>query len=326
MRAGWWIVLPGLWASGCGRSPVVAPCAERIDQTAALTCEPTEQCEAPAFSIGNRPANALVVLDRSCSMAEQVDGRSKWSRAVEAVRGVVAEPRANLRWGLSLFPDIGGSLCEQGPIPVGVGPGQESLIDSLLERALERDSRYHPTEPCGTNLVAATHQALEQEPFAELDGRHHVVLISDGRHAGCPGRGELAVDNVAELRRHEISTVVVGFGGSEDTAVLQAMGEAGGMPASAEAAYHRAGLDDLGAVLDRVVQGLGCRHPLAIEVDDLPLVRVSFDGLEPVPADPSREQGWYYDGPAAALVLAGEPCARLLAGEVERLEVSLDCE
>ncbi|MCH9680427.1 MAG: VWA domain-containing protein [Deltaproteobacteria bacterium] len=312
-----------LCALGCGRSPIVQPCAERVGEVAVLTCDARELCEGPAFFITNQPANALVVLDRSCSMASLVDGRSKWSRAVEAVTQVMSEPRANLRWGLSLFPGGTVSACDQsGPIAVPVASGQEDRITRLLNRALDRDDLYYPGDPCGTNLAGATQQILDQEPFGELGGRHHVVLISDGRHAGCSGSGAAAIDDVHTLVGRDIRTVAVGFGGGEDTQVLQAMGEAGGAPASPEVAYHLAGIDELGDVLQRVVQMLGCQHALQID-GDLEQVRVTFDGTHPVARDRGNGEGWGYAD--QMLSFSGRACEQLLAGEIESIEIALDC-
>ncbi|MEX1369281.1 MAG: VWA domain-containing protein [Nannocystaceae bacterium] len=316
------VTVAALAVAGCGRTPIVQPCAERIDGEAVLTCDPAQQCEAPSFFITNRPANALVVLDRSCSMASLVDGRSKWARAVEAVTDVVAQPRANLRWGLSLFPQPGADACVQGPIAVPVGAGQEPQIQRTLTRALDRDDRYYPGEPCGTNLAGATQQLLDDQPFEGRDGRDHVVLITDGRHAGCSGSGDDAVDDVDALRQRDIRTVVIGFGGGEDTRVLQALGEAGGVPASAELAYHLAGLDELDEVLQEVVAGLGCRHPLTIDAE-LSQVRVSFDDDQVVPRDFGPGDGWQYRD--ETLWLTGQWCEQLLRGEVELIEVALDC-
>lgn len=312
-----------LCTMACGRSPVVQPCAERVGESAVLTCDPTDLCEAPAFSVRNRVANALVALDRSCSMASLVGDRSKWSRAVEAVTDIVREPRANLRWGLSLFPGRSNvSACQLDPIAVPVRAGQEERIEWLLSQALDDDDPYHPGEPCGTNLAGATQQIVDDEPFAGLTGKHHVVLISDGRHAGCSGSSATAIADVQTLLRDDIRTVVVGFGGSEDTAVLQALGEAGGAPASSDIAYHLAGLDDLGDVLGRVVQVLGCQYPLTIDAE-LSRVRVTFDGTFPIPHDRGTGEGWRYAD--QTLSFSGQSCEQLLAGEIESIEIALDC-
>lgn len=308
--------------TGCGRTPVIRPCTERLDPPSVLTCDPDEICEAPRFTIRNRPANVLIVLDRSCSMAVIVGNQSKWDRAVEAIDSIVAEPRANLRWGLSLFPARGRSACDTEPLPVPVGPDQEARISRLLTLALDSDNAYHPREPCGTNLAGATERLLDDDPFAALDGRDYIVLITDGAQAACSGTGLDAVANIAALRDDEVGTVVVGFGGREDTNVLQQLGEAGGVPASGPTAYHLAGLDDLDEVLQRVIAGIGCHHPLAI---DAPLDRVDvhFDDVHPVPRDLGSGDGWRQEG--SALVFVGETCDRLLRGEIESIDISLRC-
>ncbi|MEX1367910.1 MAG: hypothetical protein AB1Z98_32575, partial [Nannocystaceae bacterium] len=110
-------------AGACGRTPPWLPCdrpLDEVDGIPAPTCDDV-LCAGSSGSTARiplRPSNALVVLDRSCSMAMLIDGRNQWSRAVGAVVGMVTDPRAEaVRWGLTLFPD-GDANPTQGPILV----------------------------------------------------------------------------------------------------------------------------------------------------------------------------------------------------------------
>ncbi|MCH9685572.1 MAG: hypothetical protein K0V04_29345, partial [Deltaproteobacteria bacterium] len=106
--------------TGCGRSPSWFPDCGELSETPGV---PLVACNIPAFcgiqeelEARVSPANALVVLDRSCSMANLIEGRTQWSRAVEAVVDTVSDPRAqSIRWGLTLFPSRDAVGGRQGP-------------------------------------------------------------------------------------------------------------------------------------------------------------------------------------------------------------------
>ncbi len=322
-------LLATLAVAGCGRTPSWLPDCGRLAEDAE---GPIVACNVPAFcGIPERvearvsPANALVVMDRSCSMANVIEGRTKWSRAVEAVVDTVSDPRASsIRWGLTLFPSRDGIGGSQGPILVPVGEGQGQVVASLLTQALNNTDFNHPFQPnesCFTNLAAATEQATERGVFGDLDGRSHVILISDG----LAERYESSVIDLQELDERGISTFVVGFGENINPVSLSEMGEAGGVPASAETPYYRAGLDDLGAALSAVVQGLQCWYSLEVPDEDRDRLEVSLDG-DIIPFDPTGLEGWRYAEAADAVVFAGQACDRLLTREVDTIDLRLRCE
>lgn len=313
-------------ALACGRSPVWAPCGPVIDDDV-----PSPTCDHPSCPGSNTarialpPSNALIVLDRSCSMGVLTDGRTKWSRAVEAIVGVVDDPLSqHLRWGLTLFPD-GDTDGVQGPPLIPVAPGQSAQVAELLLDALQTTNEHHPRqpgEPCFTDLVAVTDQLTQMDAFGEVDGRGHVIFITDGLAEGL-GR---VTANLEFLLERDVPTFVVGFGEQVNTGALQQMGEAGGVPASAQTAYYRAGLDDLGRALRQVVQSLGCRHALRLRPEDVGRMSVRTDGGQVVPEDPQGIDGWRYDPEAESISFAGTACELLLAGEITTIELRLDCE
>lgn len=322
------LVLAALWGVlGCGRSPVVGSLCdlEEDDGIPSPTCEHPSCRGSNVARIALQPSNALVVLDRSCSMATVIDGRTKWSRAVDAVAGVVSDPLAqSLRWGLTLFPD-GNTDGLQDPVLVPVASGQSEIIAQLLTAALDRDDPHHPQQPgeaCFTDLVAVTHQLISQNAFGGLDGRGHVILITDGL------AGALAevTEDLETLLHRDVPTFVVGFGESVSRSALQRLGEAGGVPASAQTAYYRAGLDDLTGALGQVVQSLRCRHALRLREEDVGRMRVRTDDGVIVPQDPRGVDGWRYDEETESLSFAGTACEQLLAGQITGIELVLDCE
>lgn len=316
---------------GCGRTPVWLPCdgLETNENVPALSCDHPACATATSLHLEIGADNVLIVQDRSCSMAELIDGRNKWSRAVEAIVGVLTDPRsATVRWGLSLFPD-GDNDGVQGPIIVPVAAGQSGTIAELLTSALDRDDPNHPQQPgegCFTNLQAALSQAAGPRVFEGLDGSSHLLLITDG-FAG-QDAGEVAsspVGILAELYEEGTPTFVVGFGERVNPTMLNALAEAGGVPASASTGYYEAGLEDLGGALLEVVQGLRCRHRIDLPAEDVSRLLVRWSDDTFVPAAPDGGDGWRYDVELGALVFSGWACEQLLVGDVGGIELDLDC-
>ncbi|MEM9459420.1 MAG: hypothetical protein AAGF11_34900 [Myxococcota bacterium] len=314
-------------ALACGRSPVWLPCGPQIadDDVPSPTCEHPSCPSSNVAQLALPPSNALIVLDRSCSMVVLIDGRTKWSRAVEAIVGVLADPLSqSLRWGLTLFPD-GDTDGIQAPPLIPVAPEQSAQVAQLLLDALEPTNEHYPRqpgEPCFTDLVVVTELLTNTDVFGEVDGQGHVIFITDGLAEGL-GR---VTENLELLFERGVPTFVVGFGEQVNTSALQQMGEAGGVPASAQTAYYRAGLDDLGRALRQVVQSLGCRHALRLRPEDVGRMMVRTDDGQVVPEDPQGIDGWRYDEQTESLLFAGAACEQLLAGEITTIELRLDCQ
>ncbi|MCH9683836.1 MAG: VWA domain-containing protein, partial [Deltaproteobacteria bacterium] len=205
---------------------------------------------------------------------------------------------------------------------VPVGDGQSTVVADLLTSALDRDDPNHPLQPqesCFTDLGAATDQIADDDVFEGLDGRSHVILITDGL-AGY----EYAVNDIQQLHDREIATFVVGFGQNVNAETLSELGMAGGVPASASTPYYRAGLDDLGRALSEVLQGLQCWYSFEVPEEDRDRLEVTFDGA-PVAFDPSGNEGWRYADGTDAVVFSGQACDQLLTREVVSVELSLRC-
>src|SRR6185436_17423218 len=83
------------------------------------------ECGLQTFKLARRPAEVLLVLDRSASMKEAVelpdggDGEIKWDLTIPALLEVVQATNAMLSWGLKVFPeDPAGeqSACSAGSV------------------------------------------------------------------------------------------------------------------------------------------------------------------------------------------------------------------
>jgi hypothetical protein len=129
-----------------------------------LTAEP-----ARAQSCGTIP-EVLIVLDRSASMKDIVDGRSKWQTAREAVTDLAGGFSGQLALGLMLyprFPDL--DACAPGTTTVTPATGSKGALVAALNKAYPKG---------GTPLVATLDAA---RGALGKSGPRHVILVSDGK-------------------------------------------------------------------------------------------------------------------------------------------------
>lgn len=218
-------------------------------------------------------SNVLISLDRSCSMRCAPDApegascpatagpSSKWQLALDAIAAMFDEYGGNLRFGLTMFPDMVSPNCEQDAIPVGVALDNEADILAALEAT-------EPTGPCVTNIDTGVAEAWEEPAFAldcDLDAkpdpwcvrRGFVLLVTDGKQSGsCGGDAMDPVTEatIADLYDAGIDTFVVGFGGAVDPAALSAFALAGGVPRDGDPPYWQA---DTGADLEEILIAIG---------------------------------------------------------------------
>lgn len=218
-----------------------------------------------ALSLAAAPAaaddchsNLMIVLDRSCSMQDPPKPggtMSKWQLAGLALQKITTKYGGMLDFGLIMFPDQTGMNCVQdGPIYVGVGPGNESKLVTTVMSTM-------PTGPCVTDIKPAIDQVATDPVFAHkytgLGPRSFVLFISDGMQT-CGGNDNMIAASFGALDANGYPSYIVGFGGQVAPAALDQFATAGGVPRAAGDGGGRlyyqaddaAGLD---AALDAIV-------------------------------------------------------------------------
>lgn len=312
-------------------------CVEATDCPHAMICEggrciPGGLCGGQEYAADRVAPNLLLVLDRSCSMRDRVDGVRKWESAVRAIVALTQAYEGEIRFGLTLFPDRVAPNCEQDAIPIPVGPGNEAAIRGLLEAALDNSDDNWPDGPCVTNIRNAVIQAGGDPSLRDPARRSFIMLITDGRQANCGTanvRDNETREHLTQLSVEGINTFVVGFGGEVSVNDLNRFAEAGGVPREAdegEPRYYQANNEqELVESLD-VIGGvaLGCEFVLDQIPPDLSDLHVFFDGQE-LARDVGHQGGWDYAAEGNMVVFYGDACDQIMAQAVEDVAVVFGC-
>jgi hypothetical protein len=231
-------------------------------------CMPGAQCSEEGVCTGCTPPNMLIVLDRSCSMKDDVMGTPKWDLAVQALTLLTTEYVDEIRFGLTLFPDIDPPSCGQLDIEIPVGDGNEAAIQDLLAASLVENDPFYPDGPCVTNIDTAIEQAGTEASFNDTERPSYILLLTDGRQAGCNDAGGdngtlQMITDYNQMR--SIATFVVGFGGEVSPDDLNEFAVAGGYPANDASCmpdacqfYKAEDGTSLEAVLDAIAGQIHC--------------------------------------------------------------------
>lgn len=356
-RRAWTVVILALVLGACAepeRPPVLAGDGGGIDAESARPLRVdaipvrVSDCGGSEAVLTRRRASAVLVIDRSGSMAENTSdatATSKWDALLAALRAVLPQVDQAVELGLALFP----AAQPTGPTP------QE--VSCRVDAALAVEPRYGAAStildvlggvrPAGSTPTSDALQLAfswyRRSP--DRDGERYVILATDGgpncgadhdpRTCRCTGPRDprLSPDVrcnsslscldetrpaslIAEAARADVPTYVLGLRGTEDFAdVLDAMATAGGRAREGSPRYYPvASAQDLAnqfqAITSRIAE---CRFALGSPPPDPALVDVRLDGASIV-RDARHADGWDWS-PADPLEIRfyGRSCAILQA-------------
>ena len=267
------------------------------------------ECARQDFNLNRRPAEILILLDRSGSMKERPSGSSssdtKWSLVVPAVNEVVTATDASVSWGLKAFPEGEGDECIAASVtdavPVPIAPTNAAAVTGHVT-SLTPEGNGTPT---GDAIKAAvTYLKSLTDPNPKF-----ILLATDGEPS-CAGTSEdsgrartYAVQAVTDAASAGFKTVVVGVATTKSSATqaLNAMAVAGQM--ARESADPAAPKYYLASTRDELVQALSeitgqvssCVFDLSSAPPDPNNIAVKVDGMN-APRDATRGNGWEYIG------------------------------
>lgn len=312
-------------------------CAVDLDCEVGSTCNTaTSACEVGGcggeiLDLTYVAPNFMVVLDRSCSMDKPLaNNKTKWEVAVGALHTLLADHPADLRWGMTLFPDTSGESCGQDAIPFPVADGQAAAIDAMLQNALaETDPLFPKQGPCVTNIDTAIQQAGTDPGLADATRGRFVMLISDGSQSSCNlGGGDAGtLQEITDLHAAGVTTYVVGFGSSVDDDMLNQFAVAGGAPRPGATKFFRAESANQLATVFQTITGAvaSCDYVVDPAPPDVDLTYVFFENTELVPRDPTHAEGWDFDPATSKITLYGTACTRVQDRTVDDVDVVFGC-
>jgi hypothetical protein len=296
--------------------------------------EGAENCGHQEFQIGQKPADVLLVLDRSSSMTEDLVP-TKWSMVVPALQQVISATAGSISWGLKVFP-LGNEAgeCSTAGYPAGV------LVEVAPNNATAMNGTLGSQEPRGdgTPTGDAVNEAVKYLQTLQNNDPKYILLATDGEPS-CTGTTKdgtaaraaaiTAVTNAAAAGFH---TFVLGIATSDKYAdVLNQLADAGlearprpdPNPVATWNHYYLASTQaELVTVFSTITAVVAtCIFPLAKAAPDPNLVNVYVgDRVEAnaVPRDTTSTNGWNYVGDDyLTLQLFGSACDRVGAQSVQ---------
>lgn len=179
------------------------------------------------LGLGAGDLTMLVVFDKSGSMGQGWDERTKWQVANEAFMKAVDPVIDNLTIGTIFFPQLSG--CDVAPLD---SPDQMSFMPGRRFVEAWKGTEANRMPDGSTPLERAMRvadMAIERGcGLGLLDDRFRVVLVTDGEPT-CSDDPNAIVGLAAEWSRVGVETWVMGLPGSEAaTNLLDAIAHAGG--------------------------------------------------------------------------------------------------
>jgi hypothetical protein len=296
-------------------------------------------CGVKRHSLEKRPADLLLVLDRSGSMVDTVPdpatgmGVEKWGATVGALDAVLQATQAQVSWGLKLYP-VGGDQCnvaDAPEVPVAAA-NHAAVLASINSMPAMRDGGSTPTQAAvrkATAVFQNTPSPNNRFLLVATDGEPNCGMGGGGGGGGGRGRSDRAgaVAAVADALKAGIPSFIVGIAtaGSDAHDTLNMMADAGGRPRNDATKYYPvASRAELITALEVITgQIASCTFPLDTPPPVVDNVAVEVDGTRLARDNPAS--GWSYGPNNRSIVLNGEVCERLKAGTAKDVQILYGC-
>jgi hypothetical protein len=313
------------------------------------------ECGVRTFDLERRPAEVLLVLDRSFSTEEppedyvRPDGTPetarKWDLIVPALLAVLAETDEALSWGLKVFPEgeyagacFGGTVTPTIDVEIAEHNAQ-AVIDHI--NGINNHGDGTPTGDAIKQAVAY----LESRESVN-DYHRYILLATDGEPScinvtATSGPEEddqatarpYAIDAIAEAATAGFNTFVVGVGTNKESAVetLEDMAIAGEETAPCAnpldpCFYLGNSQEQLASDLRSIAEGIStCVFNLTATPPDPNNVRVEVDGTKVV-RDMGMTNGWEYQDTGQTIIeVHGAACDAIKGSGAANVQIVFGC-
>lgn len=328
-----------------GSTPFVLPDAAVVYEDAiedSLPATGEVNCGSVQSKLEKKPADLLLVLDRSTSMTRAMDSSTncavgsttcsqRWETITSSLGKVLSSSESGLNWGLKFFSTPAtatGTGGRGGPttsscyvsagVEVAVGPGNATKIASAIDAA-------------GTASSTPTRAAIDAA-VAYLkglnDGNSKYILLATDGEPNCAADGSgtstsdlpgtvTAIQNAASAG---YKVFVIGVG--PEAANLTSLAQAGGT----EKFFSALSPDELSSALASIVTTVvaGCTYELPSTPATPDAVGVFID-KSVIPKDDA--EGWGYEGGSnTTITIRGSYCDDLKSGKKTQVEIFLPCK
>jgi hypothetical protein len=297
-------------------------------------------CGVQEFVRERKPAEVILVLDRSASMQDPPEGQTqqKWDIVEPAVTGIIEATDMSISWGLKLYPESQDtdSCSAETIVPLIHVPVAAANAANVVGAITATDPEGDGTPTGDAIKFAAAHLT---ERAATSDNPKFILLATDG-DPSCPSGDAAityAVDNIAAALAAGFPTFVIGVDTSKDTSIerLNAMAVAGGRPrppvsanpldptttfylASTQAELTQA----LQAITGELASCIFTLNPPPPVPDN---IAVDFSGVR-TDRDPTRMNGWEYtSADHTSLEVYGMWCERIKTEAMNQVEIKYGC-
>jgi hypothetical protein len=336
---------PGRGGAGGGGGGILAlPDAAMIREDAVEDVAPATadaNCGSVQSKLEKKPADLLLVLDRSSSMTRAMDSANncavgdttcsqRWATITSSLGEVLASSSNDLNWGLKFFssPTTGtggsggtgtSSSCYVAVgVEVPVGPGNANAIQTRISAVGTATS---------TPTRAAVDAAVVYLKTVNDGNNKFILLATDGEPncaSGSSGTGTADLPATVTAVENAVAAgykvFVIGVG--PEATNLTSLAQAGGTEKFYSALTPDALLDALASIVTTVAAG--CTYELP-SVPTAPDAVGVFVDKSLIPQDDS--EGWSYEsGSSTTITIHGSYCDDLTSGKKTQVEIFLPCK
>jgi hypothetical protein len=326
-----------------GRPVVIPPDAGfelSLDASAAVAIDagtdsvPVPTCSPTSSLLHPRPAEALLIQDRSTAMAGPLDsGTTKWAASGSAI--VTAATSGTAAWGMMLFPkpSANGECCQMptndlspeaeiAPSTASAG-SMSNLLAQTLATGIGRPIASALVQGANYLLGRATSTAKYLVLIAAGEPTCASDALCSGASTGDYARTKDAVTRSASLLGIPVAVVAVGLVGTNNALqpgqaqqLFSDLAKAGGMPNTAPGQPSYYAVESAGGLTTalNVIAGQmrSCSFGLATRLDGSASGEVTMSEVR-IAQDPTHQDGWDLGDDRASVVLYGKACAAVRA-------------